>query len=177
MARPAPMTGRDRGDADPAEVKAIADLHLPDQARPARDPTPEAARDDQQRPTPQRADRCPMEVVGVAVRDHDGVDCPKLVRIWCGSQPPQRPEPSTKDWIGHDSDAVELDKYGRMTEIGQPQVAAILPQGRCSRSKPNGARQSSRARSARARGTQTRVNNAPTNAPTNPSARSAMVSS
>ena len=176
--RPSRMASRDRGHANRAELDAVVGGDLADLATVAGRAPAQATGHDDQRATRDRAQGRTVEMVGVAVRDQDGIDRAQAGGIRRRPKPAEGTQPCSEDGVGEDAHAVELDQDRGVADVRQPQGAPHgRPQPGRSLRSPSGSRQPRRLRAVRARGTRVSVNSAPIAAPRNPSARSAIVSS
>ena len=76
-------------------------------------------------------------MVGMPVRDEDGVDAAERGWIRCRPMSSQRAEPSSQHGIGEDAHTIEFDHHRRVTKVRQPQG---VPHGALTEAGRGGAR-------------------------------------
>lgn len=72
-------------------------------------------------------------MIGMRVRDEDGIELADRGPVGRRPVAAQRPEPVTQDGIGQQTDAVELDEERRVAEIRDPDAAVARPARQLSR--------------------------------------------
>ena len=112
------MLGERRGHRERADRDRLACLDLDDVSEaPLAHERPEAPWDDDRRDPTEPLERRDVEVVVVGMRDEDRVDAAKSRRVDPAAPAPEMAHPRPQDRVGQQTDAVERDLHGRVTDV------------------------------------------------------------
>ena len=117
------MEGGNGGDGDATDLDRLTNRDLLRRGADPRGGSPESARDEQPRRGPELPERSRVEVVGMGVRDEDGIEVADQRRIRRRPVASERAEPIAEEGIGQETDAVELDQERRVAEVDDPDSA------------------------------------------------------